>query len=193
MHNRRFDAYLVGMWLMGAILLSHFVSQSQLNVERLFADPPVGVQRQLAGVGTEAAQALLRYQANEMSRRVQEVWEVLQLGILTALLAASVLTEHRSRTAIIAAVVMIALVGVQSFAITPKLLADWRALDFVSSDEAARRSQETSVEVRQILYRIIDFVKLAIALGLSARLLLDFSGWKRRNRRAESVRRAANP
>lgn len=172
MHTRRFGAFLIGMWLMGSILVWYTLSQGQLTIERLFADPPQQLRRELAETGLAPARQLLQYQTGEMNRRIQQTWEIIQLGLLGALLAISVLNAHRSSIIIGSALLMTALVFLQTLAITPGMNSAGKALDFLPLDLAALERQSFAVYARW--YTVLDTVKTVLALILVTRLTFDF-------------------
>ncbi|MBC7924146.1 MAG: hypothetical protein H7039_00665 [Bryobacteraceae bacterium] len=172
MHTRRFGAFIIGMWLMGAVLIWFSTSQSLANVERIFNNPPPQVQKELNDMGSEIARQILRYQAAQYSRRVQETWEVIQLGILGALLATSVLTAHRSWIVVGATTAMILCVSAQLFQITPVMNGLSRAYDFLPAAVAQR--ERDSFMNYQTWHRVLEVLKLALALLVTGRLMFDF-------------------
>jgi hypothetical protein len=172
MHNRRFGSLLIGAWLLGTLMVWFVTSQTLQNVDRLLASPPLPVQKELADMGTDAAGNLLRHQARETNRGIVEVWEVLQIGIASALFVTSLLTGHRSKTTIGAAVVLGVMAAISAFALTPAMNALGRSFDFLPPG-AATREREALAQL-QVWHRVLDVLKLLVALIVSARLLFDF-------------------
>ena len=73
---------------------------------------------------------ILRFQASQHNRHVFETWEVIQMGILGALLATSFLTDHRSRIVLICTGIMLLLVVIAYTQLTPYMNALSRSYDF---------------------------------------------------------------
>ncbi len=172
MHTRRFGAFIIGMWLMGAILMWFSVSQSTMNVERLFSNPPQQVQKEINDMGSDVARQVFRYQASLFTRRVQETWEIIQLGILGALLATSILTAHRSRVVVGATSLMILFVVLQAFYLTPTMNGLARSYDFLPPTAALREREAFSSF--QTWHTVLSVLKGILALGIVSRLLFDF-------------------
>lgn len=172
MHTRRFGAFIAGMWLMGTILIWFAVTQSTDNVDRLFSNPPPQVQKEINDMGPDVARQIFRFQSSTFVRRVQETWEIAQLGLLGALLATSILTAHRSRIVLVATVLMMLCVLYQAFYLTPLMAGLARAFDFLPPT-AALREREAFASFNS-WHRVMEVLKTLMALGIVARLLFDF-------------------
>jgi hypothetical protein len=160
------------MWLMGAILMWFSITQSNMTVERLFGNPPQQVQKEINDMGPDVARQLFRFQASLFERRVRETWEIIQLGLLGALLAISVLTAHRSRIVIAATALMILFVLVQAFYITPLMAGLGRSFDFLPQTAALAERQAFARFL--IYYRTLDVMKVLLVMATLSRLLFDF-------------------
>jgi hypothetical protein len=194
MHTRRFGAFIAGMWLMGAILMWFAVSQSNMNVERLFTNPPQQIQKEINDMGPDVARQVFRYQSSLFVRRVQETWEIMQLGLLGALLATSILTAHRSRIVLAATALMIVFVLCQAFYLTPLMTGLAKSYDFLPAT-AALREREAYASFTS-WHRILDVLNIILALGIVGRLLFDFYDfgsvvlpWSKAPRKRKRVRR----
>lgn len=172
MHNRRLGSLLVGGWLVGTVLVWFVTAQTLMNVDRLLSTPPVQIRKELADMGSETARTLLRHQAREVNRRVLETWEILQIGIAGALLATSIFTDHRSKTTLTAAVLLMGMASVAAFYLTPVMNELGRSSDFLPQD--AGSPERALFAQMQMWHRLLDVLKLLVALILSARLLFDF-------------------
>lgn len=172
MHTRRFGAFIAGMWLLGAILMWFSITQSNMTVERLFSNPPQQVQKEINDMGPDVARQVFRYQASLFERRVRETWEVIQLGLLGALLATSILTAHRSRIIIGSTAVMILFVLVQAFYITPLMVGLGRSFDFLPPTAAL--NERDAFGRYLTYYRTLDVLKVLLSLAITSRLLFDF-------------------
>lgn len=172
MHTRRFGALLIGMWLMGTVLVWFANYQSALNVNRLFTNPSAPLQKEINDIGADVTRQMFRFQAAQYSRKLQETWEYVQLGLAAALLATALLTPHRSRAIVISTLAMALLVAVMAFYLTPLMNGLSRIYDFLPSTAALRERQNFSMY--QTMHRALDTLKVILALGITGRLLFDF-------------------
>lgn len=171
MHTRRFGAFLTGMWLAGIVLMWFATSQSLLNVERMFTEPPVQVKNELNNLGPDVARQLFRFQAMQFNRRMEEAWGILQLCLAGALLATSVLTPHRSRVVILCTLTMAILVAINAFRFTPMIAALSRSYDFLPPQ--ANLKERELVAGYLVWQRTLNILKTFLALVLTARFMFD--------------------
>jgi hypothetical protein len=172
MHNRRFGAFLMGAWLLGSVLIWFVGSQSILTVDRILSTPPQQVQKEFEDMGNDVARQILRFEANQLNRRVTETFEVLQLGLAGALLASSILTSSRSKTTIIGSILLMGIAAIMAFYLTPSMNALARAYDFLPAT-AAQREREAFQRL-DVWHRVLQVLGIGIALIVTARLLFDF-------------------
>ena len=203
MHNRRFGAFLIGAWLIGTVLVWFATSQSLLNVERTLSTPPQQVQKEFDDMGPDVTRQILRHQAMQLNRRINETWEVIQLGMAGALLAISILTPHRSKTTIVSSILLMMLSAFAAFYITPAMNALGRSFDFLPPTAALR--ERDAFQRLDVWHRVAHVLSTLIALLITARLLFDFyefrdkllpdvdKGKKTRRRRRRTVASAAAP
>lgn len=182
---------------MGVVLVWFVSSQSLLNVERILTTPPQQVQKEFDDMGPEVARQILRYEANQLNRRVSETWEILQLGLAGALFASSILTASRSKTTIICSALLMALAALMAFYLTPGMNALARSYDFLPPTAALRERE--AFQRLDVWHRVCQVFGMIVALVLACRLLFDFyefgaklipdfgKNTKRRRRRRTSV------
>ena len=171
MHTRRLGAFLIGAWLLGTLLVMFVTSQSYKNIDRFFASLPPQVAKEVDDVGPEAMRQILRFHASEHNRHVKETWEMMQLGIVAALLATAVLTSHRSRVLVTCAGLMIMMVLTTYLYFTPVLNELSRSFDFLPLTAAVKEREEFSNYA--VWYRVFEVLKTTLALVVTARLLFD--------------------
>lgn len=157
---------------MGSIFAWFSSSQSYLNIDRIFSAPPPQVQREIDGMGQDIARQFLGHQAAQFTRRLQETWEVMQLGLGGALLATAVMTSHRSRTLIAGTILMLVIVAVLMFSVTPNINGLGRALEFQAATAALRERQ--SFVSYQLWFRVLEAGKSVVLILITSRLLFDF-------------------
>ncbi|MBC8167291.1 MAG: hypothetical protein H7Y20_15655 [Bryobacteraceae bacterium] len=172
MHTRRFGAFIIGMWIMGTIVVWFARSLNEMNVERMFTNPPVPVQKEIDNMGNDTSRQIFRYQAAQHSRRIQETWEMIQLGIGAALLATSILTTHRSRVVVGSTILMMLMLVIMAFYITPVMHSLARSYDFLPASANIRERE--SYASSQVRHSVLEILKLALMLLVAARLLFDF-------------------
>lgn len=146
-------------------------SQSLLNVERMFTEPPVQVKSELNNLGQDVARQLFQFQAMQFNRRLEEAWGILQLCLAGALLATSVLTPHRSRVVIISTAIMAVLVSINAFRFTPMIAALSRSYDFLPL-QANLREREL-VASYLVWQRTLNILTALFGLVITARFMFD--------------------
>jgi hypothetical protein len=176
MHTRRVGAFLIGAWLLGSLLIAFISSQAYLNVDRFFANPPAQISKELDDVGPEVTRQILRYQAAQHIRHLSETWEVIQLGLGFALLATSSLTAHRSRIVIIGAALMVVIVLIMYFRLTPSMNALARSYDFLPP--AAAIQERDAFNYQFVWYRVLEILKAGLGIVITGRLLFDRYEWQ---------------
>lgn len=176
MHTRRVGAFLIGAWLLGALITSFIASQSYTNVERFFSNPPPQVAKEIDDIGPDVMRQILRFQASQHNRHVSETWDVIQLGILGALLATSFLTSHRSRIVIISTALMFLMVLYTYFQLTPAMNALSRSYDFLPAGAAT--AERENFAYYSVWLRVLGVLKVILAILVTARLLFDRYEWQ---------------
>jgi hypothetical protein len=176
MHTRRVGAFVIGAWLIGTLLVTFMSSQALLNVDRFFSNPPQQVSRELDEVGRDAMRQILRFQAAQYNRHILETWEIIQLGLGGALLATSFLTSHRSKIVLICTAIMMIMVAVMYFYLTPITNALGRSFDFLPAGAATQERE--SFNYYSVWYRVLEILKTLLGLIIAARLLFDRYEWK---------------
>jgi hypothetical protein len=176
MHTRRVGAFLIGAWLLGSLLMAFVSTQSAVGVDRFFNNPPLQVAKEVDDVGPDVMRQILRYQSAQHVRHVWETWEVIQLGLGAALLATSFLTSHRSRIVLACGIVMFLMTAFMYFYLTPLMNALARSFDFLPANAAVRERENYTHYA--VWYRVLDVLKLLLALTIAGRLLFDRYEWR---------------
>lgn len=161
------------------ILIIGFVSQQNLsNVDRILGSPPGPVAKGIEDMGSDITRLLMRYQAAELNRFMDETWGVVQIGMGAAILSAVVLTAHRSKFLFFATSVMILIALFQVASIRPSMNSLGRSFDFLPAGAATH--DRDNYQFYATMYTVGEVVKLLIGLLLSTRLLFDRYGWKQK-------------
>ena len=133
------------------------------TVSEILKTPPPQADKMIKVLGDENARLLLRYLAGEENRLFFETWETAQL-VLGLLLTALLFLGGRKRLlAGLAGAIMI-LTVFQHFKITPELVWQGRAIDFVpATGDPAARQQFFKLHAA---YGVIEVVKLLLIIGI---------------------------
>jgi hypothetical protein len=117
-------------------------------------------------MGHDEARTFLRYHVSEQNRWYFETWEKAQL----ALGAALVVGAFRERKILgLVATVMLALLLVERFYLTPEIVRLGRLIDFIP--QAASSPERDTFWKFHNAYSGIELTKLALGFFLSARLM----------------------
>ncbi len=143
MHFHRFAAFLLGAWLAGCLFMDMVATQNFRSVERLLAAPsPQLAERVQAMGGRDVARMLLRHQVAEQNRWYFETWEQVQIALGAALLFVLLFGVVRDRWLVFFSVLMLLIVLIAHFFLTPEITRLGRTIDFVppaaSSPDRAR-------------------------------------------------------
>lgn len=130
MHARRLAALLTGAWIAGTLLIVLVATHNLRSADDILSAPSNRAAPVIQKLGHDDARALLRYQAAELNRWYFVLWEWTETAILLAVIAALIVGRSRRPTVAIPAV-MLAIVTVLHWGVTPQIVTLGRALDFV--------------------------------------------------------------
>jgi hypothetical protein len=147
-----------------------------MNVDRFFTNPPPQSAKQLSDIGPDAIRQILRFQASQQNRHILETWQVIQLGLGGALLATAFLTAHRSRILLVSTAIMVLLVLIMYFYLTPAMNGLGRSFDFQPAGAAV--AERESFNAYLIWYRVLEIFKTLLGLVAAGRLLFDRHEWQ---------------
>src|SRR5258708_27587450 len=133
MHFRRFAALLLGSWLAGCVFMDMVATQNFRSVDRLLAAPtPQIAERIQAMGGRDLARVFLRYQAAELNRAYFDNWERAQIVLGAVLFLVLLFGSPPNRLMLLLTLLMLELVLVMHFYLTPEITRLGRVIDFVS-------------------------------------------------------------
>jgi hypothetical protein len=169
MHSRRVACFLLGIWLGAAILMAWVATESFRSVDRLLAKPSPAALLSIKTLGPVGARLLLRYQASEQNRWLFEAWGTVQLiggaGFFLFLLFGT----REGKYPLILVLVMLMVVLLQLFLLTPAMISLGRLVDFLPLDRPS--GERNRFWVLHTGYGITEALKWAVALLLGARLM----------------------
>jgi len=160
------------MWLMGTVLIWFVKSETVREVDR-FSTASLTAEKEVASVGKENAERILRDFSVQYNRRLQETWEMVQLCIGGGLFFTSMLTSVRSRTVLLATAAMIGLVAVMAFYVTPSMITLQTRLEIPGGSGQVRTEDVVSLRV---WHRLLEIIKLALGVLIAVRLVFDLYG-----------------
>ncbi len=180
MSARRFLAFLLGIWLGGSLLVSvaaiHNLESADL---RLDSSPPAAAKL-IESLGHDSARQLLRYHSSELNRVYFEHWGMAQLAIGVAVFGTLLFATREGKWLVVVAFVMLVIVAITRFILTPDLVNFGRQLDFATRQTGAAEYSRFYGIHRA--YMVADAVKFGLGLILLGLLL------RRSQRRRRPVR-----
>jgi hypothetical protein len=185
MHARRFACFILGLWLGGSLFMAWVATQNFREVDRLLSQASPEARLQLKTLGPNA-RTLLRYQASEQNRWYFEMWETCQLILGSLFFLLMLFGSGESKYLLGGILLVILLVCLQRFFLTPEIVARGRVLDFVRPDrDIPERNQ---FWVLHTGYVGIEVVKWALLTLLAARMVFS----RKRSGRSRDSRRDFN-
>ena len=162
MHYSRISAFLLGAILTGSLFMAFVASGNFQTVSEILKSPPPQADKMIKVLGDENARLLLRYLAGEENRLFFQTWEIAEL-VLGLLLAVLFLAGNKRLLAGLAGAIVI-LTVFQHFKITPELVWQGRAIDFVpATGDPIARQQFFKLHAA---YGVIEAVKLLLIIGI---------------------------
>ena len=132
MHFRRLASFLLGLWLGGSLFMAFVATHSLRSVDKLIGDSGP-FSPQIDVLGRDAARALLRHQASELTRTAFAVSEWAQIVVGALFLLSLLAGSRQSRFSIAVAAAMLLIVLFFRFFLTPHLTELGRALEMQGS------------------------------------------------------------
>lgn len=163
------------MVLMAAVATGNFRA-----INRVLEAPAPPVAESIENLQAEKVRVVLRLLASEQNRRHFELWEWAQLGLGLALAGTLIFGPHSGRIALAVCGLLLALVALQHWLLTPELVASGKALELAYPEEPG--AERARLDIYHRVYSGLELAKIGLAAGLSARLLLY------RSRRRRHVR-----
>jgi hypothetical protein len=163
MHYSRISAFLLGALLTGSLFMAFVATGNFQTVSEILKSPPPQADKMIKVLGEEDTRLLLRYLAGEENRLFFETWEAAEL-VLGLLLAGLLFLRGNRRLLAGLAGAIVILTVFQHFKITPELVWQGRAIDFVpATGDPASRQQFFKLHAA---YGAIEVVKLLLIIGI---------------------------
>lgn len=185
MSPHRIACLILGGWLAGCLLMAWVAMESFHSVDRAMQDPAALSSAQFQKLGHAGVRQLLRHQVGEQNRFLFEHWEQAQLLIGIAIFGLLLFGTHVGKVELGLPLLMMLLVAVAHWLITPQIIALGRTLDFLPS--LAPAHEETRLRAMHSAYTAIEVMKLLVGTVLAG--LLSWRG----SRRGTRIRKHVDP
>ena len=169
MHFRRFACLLLGVWLGGIMMMTVVATQNFRTVDRLLLEPAPGAAADLRTMGHDTARMLLRWEAGEQNRRLFEISESAQLAMGMAIIFVLLFGSTEGKYALSLALLLLVIVIVQRFLLTPMMTSLGRLIDFIPPN--VRSPERVKFQVLHMGYAGIEISKCVLCLLLAGKLL----------------------
>lgn len=192
MHTRRLCGLLLGAWLAASIFMTWVATHNLQSVDSLLNTNSVQAQRQLRDMGHDKARVLMRFQASELNRYYFGAWEGFQIILGIVLAIALLFATNGNRLMMSLAAGMLAIVIIQKLTVTPPIIELGRGLDFATDGQMQVERQ--AFWNYHNFYSAMELAKLAMGVGLAARLMVSGSSGRRvrRTKKLDTVDDADN-
>jgi membrane protein YdbS with pleckstrin-like domain len=183
MHVRRLAALLLGAWIAGSLFMMAVATGNFRTVDRILKAPAPPVAEYIQTLDGESARIFLRHLAAEQNRRYFDQWETAQLALAVALAVTLFFGMNANRIVMGVSGMMLVLVIVQHWLLTPELVLYGKAIEFIAPEEFA--AERARFDTYHRAYSILELVKMVLAVGLSVRLLVYRTQQRRRRVRKQ--------
>lgn len=158
------------------------------TVDRILESPQPPVADLIQKLDAENARIFLRHLAGEQNRRHFDRWETIQLGLAVTLAVTLFFGVRANRLIMGACGLLLLLVIVQHWLITPELLLLGKSIEFVSGGEFSM--DRVRFQSYHRTYSALEILKMALAAGLSVRLLIYRNRRRRFREQIDAVHHA---
>lgn len=134
MRTRGLTCLLLGMWLAGGLFLTLIAAENFRAADRMVRDPSGAASLRIKKLGAADTLLLLRYQASEQNRYYFEVWENVQLALSLLFFFYLLFGTGENKFVLGMSLLLIVVVVLQRFLVTPEMTGLGRLLDFLPTD-----------------------------------------------------------
>ena len=156
-------------------------SQNLASVDRVVANGDPGIRLRLKPFGQEAG-AILKLHTAEQNRWLYSRWEIYQLFLGTVFFCVMLFGSREDKFVLLGVLVMLVLVALQRFLLTPELHALGRLIDYAPTISGPDQNR---FWVTNMAHIGVEVVKCALALLLTAQMVFS----RKRSGRSRDARR----
>ena len=160
-------------------------TQNFRQVDRLLSREDPTATLRLKPLGANA-RPILRYQASEQNRWYFQKWETIQIIYGAFFFFVMLFGSRENKFVLLGVLLMIVLVMVQKFLITPEVTALGRMIDFVPPEQHS--PERNRFWILHSAYTGVELGKWAVALLLTAQMVFS----RKRSGRSRDSRRELN-
>jgi hypothetical protein len=165
---RRLSALLLGAWLGASIFADVAVTQNFQTVDRFLSAPvDAATSVDLNAIGRDRERAILRRNAAEENNWIFTNWERAEFFLGLTLLMLFLFGERPQKLLLAGSILLIALVAVEHFLLTPRIVELGRIVDRLPSSDPRYKT----FWMLHGLYSGADILKMFVQIGLAARLM----------------------
>jgi hypothetical protein len=161
---------LIGAWLAGSLFMDVTAIVNFRSVDRFLADPGIPSAQLIYGGGHDNTRVLLRRAAGEANGWLFEQWEWIQLVTGLVLLLVFLFGDRPPKIPMALCLLMIAVVLVERFALTPNILRLGRIIDFLPADP--KLPDRMTFGAYHGTYSILDVVKIMFGFAVAGILIV---------------------
>lgn len=180
MNSRRLACLLLGAWIAASLFMTWIATENFRSVDRMLHDPTAGSVAQMKQFGYDGVRQLLRYQVGELNRFYFYHWEMAQMAIGLLLFGILLFGTDAGKYTISLPLLMLLLVALAHWAITPYVASMGKSLDFLPASERLR--EEVRFRALHQAYGGIEILKLILSFVLAG-LLVVHRGTRRKLRK----------
>jgi hypothetical protein len=158
------------VWLGGILAMALVATQNFRTVDRILLEPSPAAAPELKTMGHETARMLLRWEAGELNRRMFEISETAQIVLAMAVIFVLLFGSTEGKYALALGLLLLVMVIVQRFLLTPLMTSLGRLVDFVPP--TARSPERVKFQVLHMGYAALEIFKCVLCLLLAGKLLV---------------------
>ncbi len=119
----------------------------------------------------DEARVILRYQASEQNRYYFAKWEVIQLFLGSIFFCVMLFGSREDKFTLLGVVLLLVLVAVQRFILTPEITALGRLIDFVPADQQS--PERSRFWITHSAYAAVEVGKWVLTLVLAGQMVFS--------------------
>jgi hypothetical protein len=170
MHIRRLTMAIIGVWIGLSLAMLFVATQNFRGVDRLLEAPGAPASQVMETITRDDARALLRYQVSELNRFFFDWFGLVQVALAVALTVNLLFATNGHRPTLVICVLLVILVAIEKWYMTPEITYLGRLIDFVRSDlPSPVRSRFWSFH---IAFSVMEVVKLLVLAALGIRVIM---------------------
>jgi hypothetical protein len=182
MHARRMASFFLGLWLGASLFMAWTANQNLKSVDRLLSREDPVATLNLKPLGDHGS-TILRYTASEQNRWHRAKWETIQVIAGGVFLLTMLFGSREDKFILLGFLVLILVVLLQKYLISPELTALGRLTDFAPTNEPS--PDRNRFWVVQTAYTGVEMGKWALMLLLTGQMVFS----RKRSGRSRDVRR----